>query len=82
MKELRMLGIPLDEGYVKRATEAEMLCREQKRQQQEAKAEREFLARRAGQHDDFFFIAGYPSGGAPYGVPWAEMGLAPWEARK
>lgn len=31
------------------------------------------------QDDTFFFIAGYTSGGAPYGVTWAEMGLAPWE---
>ena len=29
--------------------------------------------------DTFFFIAGYTSGGAPYGVTWAEMGLAPWQ---
>jgi hypothetical protein len=31
------------------------------------------------QNDDFFFIAGYTSGGAPYGVTWEEMGLEPWE---
>lgn len=29
--------------------------------------------------DHFFFIAGYTSGGAPYGVTWEEMGLEPWE---
>lgn len=31
------------------------------------------------QDDRFFFIAGYTSGGAPYGVTWEEMGLEPWE---
>lgn len=31
------------------------------------------------QNDRFFFIAGYTSGGAPYGVTWEEMGLEPWE---
>ena len=31
------------------------------------------------QDDTFFFIAGYTSGVAPYGVTWAEMGLEPWE---
>ena len=30
------------------------------------------------QDDTFFFIAGYTSGGAPYGVTWEEMGLDPW----
>ena len=32
------------------------------------------------QDDEFFFIAGYTSGGAPYGVTWEEMGLDPWES--
>ena len=31
------------------------------------------------QDDRFFFIAGYTSGGAPYGVTWEEMGMKPWE---
>ena len=31
------------------------------------------------QDDRFFFIAGYTSGGTPYGVTWEEMGLKPWE---
>ncbi len=31
------------------------------------------------QDDQFFFIAGYTSGGAPYGVTWEEMWLEPWE---
>lgn len=29
------------------------------------------------QNDTFFYIAGYTSGGAPYGVTWQEMGLEP-----
>ena len=31
------------------------------------------------QDDTFFFIAGYTSGGAQYGLTWEEMGLEPWE---
>lgn len=31
------------------------------------------------QDDRFFFIAGYTSGGAPYGVTWEEMGLELWD---
>ena len=27
----------------------------------------------------FFYIAGYTSGGAPYGVTWEEMGLEAWQ---
>lgn len=29
--------------------------------------------------DQFFFIAGYTSGGAAYGITWEEMGLNPYE---
>lgn len=28
----------------------------------------------------FFYIAGYTSGGAPYGVTWKEIGLEPYES--
>ena len=31
------------------------------------------------QDDAFFYIAGYTSGGAPYGVTWEEMGLEAWQ---
>lgn len=31
------------------------------------------------QDNDFYFIAGYTSGGAPYGMTWEEMGLEPWQ---
>ena len=47
-----------------------------KRQEKEAA---EWAARHANQNDEFYFIAGYTSGGAPYGVTWKEMGLEPWE---
>ena len=32
-----------------------------------------------GKDDTIFYIAGYTSGGAPYGVTWEEMGLEPWQ---
>lgn len=31
------------------------------------------------QDDVFFYIAGYTSCGAPYGVTWEEMGQEPWQ---
>lgn len=31
------------------------------------------------QDDRFFFIAGYTSGGAPYGITWEEMGMNPYD---
>ena len=29
------------------------------------------------QDDTFYYIAGYTSGGAPYGITWEEMGINP-----
>lgn len=49
---------------------------------QEARREKEDQAtadRWADSDDTFFYIAGYTSGGAPYGVTWEEMGLEPYE---
>ena len=43
------------------------------------KKKREPAATESWQDDRFFFIAGYTSGGAPYGVTWEEMGLEPCE---
>lgn len=43
------------------------------------KKKREPAATEPWQDERFFFIAGYTSGGAPYGVTWEEMGLEPWE---
>ena len=55
----------------------------QKKQQRRAKRKKEAKENPAAeeiyQDDRFFFIAGYTSGGAPYGVTWEEMGLNPWE---
>ena len=55
----------------------------QKKQQRRARRKKETsdnLAKEEILQDDrFFFIAGYTSGDAPYGVTWEEMGLKPWE---
>ena len=44
-----------------------------------AKKQQSFYDRFPDSDDRFYFIAGYTSGGAPYGVTWEEMGLSPWE---
>ena len=55
----------------------------QKKQQRRARRKKETsdnLAKEEILQDDrFFFIAGYTSGDAPYGVTWEEKDLKPWE---
>lgn len=50
-----------------------------KPERREAKAAQALHGCSLDSDDTFFYIAGYTSGGAPYGVTWAEMGLAPWQ---
>jgi len=69
----------LDPDYVERATAAEMIRREQLAEKKREREEQERISKHADQSDQFFYIAGYTSGGAPYGVTWEEMGLEPWE---
>lgn len=39
----------------------------------------DFYDRFPDSDDQFFYIAGYTSGGAPYGVTWEQMGLLPYQ---
>lgn len=67
----------------KKTPEEKAVLMKQKKQQRRAKRKKEAKENPAAeeiyQDDRFFFIAGYTSGGAPYGVTWEEMGLNPWE---
>lgn len=48
------------------------------RQNREKRKQQEIYDRYPDSDDTFFFIAGYTSGGAPYGMTWEEMGMEPW----
>lgn len=58
--------------------QAEQARQEKKRQQREQRKYQEILDRYPDADDRFYYIAGYTSGGAPYGVTWEEMGMEPW----
>ena len=58
--------------------EAERIRLEQLRKKREEKTIQDFYDRFPGPDDNFYLIAGYTPGGAPYGVTWEEMGLEPW----
>lgn len=49
------------------------------KQKKKKKKNKKMMNNYIDQDDNFFFIVGYTSGGAPYGVTWGEMGLEPWE---
>ena len=72
-------GLPEPPKPKVKKTEAEKLalkCAARKRKKAKKAVQEPVLPE---QDDRFFYIAGYTSGGAPYGVTWEEMGLEPWE---
>jgi hypothetical protein len=78
VRELQEIGYKFEGGYVENLLKAEMARREQLRKnKEEEKLSKQH--RNEEQNDLFYYIAGYTSGGAPYGITWEEMGLNPYE---
>lgn len=87
--ELQLLGVTVTDEQIareKRAVAAYMQQQKAKKARRRARRAERKAAKESvslfhtDQDDNFFFIAGYTSGGAPYGVTWEEMGLEPWKA--
>ncbi len=76
VKELQLLGVEIDPEYIAQleTTVAEQAkkTREKRRRRQEAAEEREWWNRYPFSEGEFYFVAGYTSGGAPYGITWEE----------
>ncbi|MDR1993176.1 MAG: hypothetical protein LBQ98_06765 [Nitrososphaerota archaeon] len=81
VRELVEVGYEFKLGYVENLLKAETLHREQLRKKKTEAAETEKLSEKDvdWQNDRFYYIAGYTSGGAPYGITWEELGLKPYE---
>ncbi len=73
-------GLPEPPKPKVRKTEAEKLAiKRAARKRKKARKAAQEQQTLPEQDSRFFYIAGYTSGGAPYGVTWEEMGLEPWE---
>ena len=83
--ELQMLGVALTKEQIDREKAAVKAYQElqkakkakKKRIREQKKKQEEYPVFYEDQDDTFYYIAGYTSGGAPYGVTWEEMGLKP-----
>jgi len=78
VRELQEIGYEFQPGYVDNLLKAE----DARLKQLKIKKEEKTLSEEYNdwQNDRFYFIAGYTSGGAPYGVTWEEMGLEPYQS--
>lgn len=77
VRELQEIGYEFKPGYVENLLKSESIRLEQLKKKKEEKRLKEEY--NDSQNDMFYFIAGYTSDGAPYGVTWQEMGLEPYE---
>lgn len=74
IKELRILGVKLDEQYILQALQGHEHMIADRQKKKEAKTqELDDLSFDSDEH--FYFIAGYTSGGCPFGITWEEAEL-------
>jgi hypothetical protein len=74
VKELEWLGVPLDQVHVERLKRT---VEGQSRAKQRAKLEkknRELQELWEDSDETFAYVAGYTSGGVPFGITWVEIG--------
>lgn len=71
VRELRCLGVKLDEQYISAAMKSweQQIALRRKKKEEKANKAKELPF---DSDENFYFIAGYTSGGAPYGVTWEE----------
>jgi len=77
VRELQEIGYEFKPGHAENIlnSEAARVTAKQRRKEEKRLTENY----NEDQDDRFYYIAGYTSGGAAYGVTWEEMGLKPWE---
>ena len=81
IERLTIFGMP---GHIRSHAEIKELQRIRAERKANAKRRKNRAKKELGlppmeRDDTFSFIAGYTSGGAPYGLTWEEMELEPWE---
>ena len=78
LSDLNEIGVLSHEKLAGLKEQEEIRLR-QKREERERKQAEAFFERWPNSDDRFFYIAGYTSGGAPYGTTWEEMGMLPYD---
>ena len=85
VEELQLLGVSLTKEQIDREKAAVKAYQEiqrakkakRKRIREQKRMEKDNPLFSEYQDDTFYYIAGYTSGGAPYGITWEEMGINP-----
>ena len=73
-----MLGIEVSDQYISQLKVAEENIRKQNIIRKRLKEEKRLQDLYPDSDGTYYYIAGYTSGGAPFGVTWEEMGMTPY----
>ena len=84
--ELQMLGVSLTKEQIDREKVAVKAYQDiqrakkakRKRLREQKRMRKDIPVFHEDQDETFYYIAGYTSGGAPYGITWEEMGMSPY----
>ena len=84
--ELQMLGVSLTKEQIDREKAAVKAYQDiqrdkkakRKRLREQKRMRKDIPVFHEDQDETFYYIAGYTSGGAPYGITWEEMGMSPY----
>lgn len=72
IKELEVLGHKFKPEYIKQVKESLQVQEKARQQHKLRKKQEKSLNNRIDSDETFYYIVGYTSGGAPYGVTWEE----------
>lgn len=75
VKDLQEIGVEFTQEYVEAVKRSEEERIRQKHLKKQKREQELFDTLCEDCDDDFAFIAGYTSGGAPYGITWEEAGI-------
>ena len=86
VEELQMLGVSLTKEQIDREKAAVKAYQDiqrakkakRKRFREQKRMQKDIPVFHEDQDETFYYIAGYTSGGVPYGVTWEEMGMSPY----
>ncbi len=84
--ELQLLGVSLTKEQIDREKAAVKAYQDiqrdkkakRKRLREQKRMRKDIPVFHEDQDETFYYIAGYTSGGAPYGITWEEMGMSPY----
>ena len=77
LRDLQAIGVKFTQEYLDAVKQSEAARLAERRRKREQQLLNHLVETYADSDDRFAYIAGYTSGGAPYGLTWEDVGIDP-----